>query len=298
MNSIDKEKLNALTLHGGIHTLSVVGNYTSKNKYKGTDILQEKVNRKTGEVDTIVKINPNTFACNNDTYISTLKEFRAVMRSIQKSCLKDFTISRIDFRIDNYENEYTDFLKINKIVIILLSQKLGLPQLWQSYSPLSLQDKTIRSQGRCYEVEYYDRHDKTQKQGLTHSRLELRNKALNIKTKEIPSLINGWCNALKTLTAGYEELQTSYNVKLLQLWKQENQNKATVNYFEFVKNYQENICTSKQLQELLLQMGAKTPKNLAYKYTHMANIEMISQKDLETYINKVIKTLKRFRGKC
>lgn len=295
---MNKEKLNGLELHGGIHTLSVKGNYTANINYEGVTVLKDSIDRSTGEVSTVVKINPNSFTFGDMNYIEYLKDYRQSMGAIKRLCFKTSpTILRVDFRVDNYSGNYTEFLKMNKIVIIILSDLLNLGQIWQSESPINAQTKTLRAQSKYYEVEYYDRYDKTQKEGVTRSRLELRTKQLNAKNKDIPALINEWCANLKNIPEYYEKLQDRYNESLVKIWEEERRTSPTAAIFDFVKKYQENICTPAQLKKLLSAIGANNPRQLAYEYRYKADIEMISQNELKQYIRKVIKALVTFRGR-
>lgn len=287
-----------LHLHGGIHTLSVLGSYTSAVNSNGIKTFGYRLDRETGEFVSSYKINPNSFAFCNDQYLNSFKEFKATMEEIKTSCLKsDYKITRVDFRIDNYSDEYAKFFKINKIVILLLARKLNINNQWQSYEPIKLYNKTIRVQNKFFEMEYYDRYDKTKKNGLTKARLELRNKALNCQIKDIPLLINQWRDLLKSIISEYASLQDIYNEELIKLWEYEKTFNKKISIIDFVKSNRDNICTTTQLQKLLLVMGAKNPTKLSYKYTHLACIELISENELKKYVNIIIKALIGFREK-
>lgn len=246
---------------------------------------------------TRLKINPNKTALYGDKYLNTLKEIREEMRILKDICkYKNECITRIDFRIDNYNDSYKDLYKINKIVVLLLADALNLKNQWASIEPTGLMPKTIRAQDSCYEVEYYDRWSKTNREGLTRTRLELRNKDIKCHVKDIPRLINQWSNTLSSLPAQYERLQTEQNNTLLHYWEEIKISNPTMTASAFVIQYQDSIYTIKQLIDLLGLMGMKNPKNSAYIYNNRFKFEFISKTELITYIKKIKRALIEFKG--
>lgn len=220
------------------------------------------------------------------------------MRNIRHTCFKGgYSISRIDFRIDNYTDDYADYLKINRIILSILAIQLDIRKdVWQSNHLIDMYTKSVRVYSNRYEIEYYDRYDKTGQEGLTRSRLELRNKCLSCGDCDVKQLLNDWRERLKVLPSGYSNLQDELNRALFELWKRERAHSATTNIYEFIKYNQLYICTSKQLASLLEMMGIKNCSSLAYTYAKRADIEMISKGDLEAYIRQVTKSLTKFRG--
>lgn len=263
----------------------------------GVTLISNRPDKNTGEMITKLHINPNKSALIDDDYVNTFKEIRQEMRFIKELCeYKNEYIARVDFRIDNYKDSYEDFYKINKIVVLLLANALNLKNQWSSIEPMKLTPKTIRAQDGCYEVEYYDRWIKTNREGLTRARLELRNKGLECQVKDIPRLINQWRDILSSLPAQYEQLQAEQNNVLLQYWEELKLNNTAMTMAGFVFQNQEHIYTVKQLAKLLELMGATNPKDLAYKYNYRFNFEFITRAELTLYINKIKRALMEFRG--
>lgn len=296
---MNKDKLNTIRLHAGIHTLSAIGTFTGAPMDRGITKTTDKLNQNTGEIQSTLKINPNVYLYGDAAYINDFKEFRHILKDITKRYFEDQPIiTRVDFRIDNYGGQYTDLLKINKIVLLLLAKYLNINNRWESTDPIALYRKTVRAQDKRYEIEYYDRFDKTGREGLTRSRLEVRNKGLKVPINAMPGLLREWCERLKNIVVNYDALQNEYNSKLFSLWQDEREQRITVSVLDFVRKYQQNICTSQQLQKLLAMMGANNPKMLAYEYRYKADMEFISANDLKQYTKILKRALQEFCGRC
>ena len=310
--------LNNIELHAGIHTEQIVGtpNKEPKKLPIGTRVVfKEALNRETGALESSYIINLNSLIYSDFGYIDSLKDYNAVYRQYCKEWFIDKPkIKRIDFRIDNYKDDYQEYLKVNNLIVILLA-KLKKMSCTKTFDPLTLKQKAHTAYKKnSLQVQYYDRIDKNSlndpkafitadgefvdinKGGKTKARLELRNltgKSEFIEPREIPSLINTWCRDLNECLNLYDEVLNEINKNLLDKWEHYKYTSVRA----FVREHESDIYGKDQLLNLISNLGTKNAKALYYDLVKSTDISLVSFSDLKCYVKAVIKSLKAFKGK-
>lgn len=312
---MNNPKIKTPALNAGIHTEQIVG---TPNRERGKlpkgvrTIYKEALNRETGALESSYIINLNSLIYSDFGYIDSLKDYNTVHREFCKEWFTDEpTIKRIDFRIDNYTDDYQAYLKVNDLIVILLA-KLKKMSCTKTYDPVTLKQKAHTAQNKNFIVQYYDRIDKNKlanevkafmtsegelidinKGGKTKARLELRNKTKKFFVlRDIPELIDTWCRELKNCSDLYDEVLNEINQNLLTEW----QNGKYTNIRAFVREHKADIYDKVQLQALLSNLGTKDVKSLYYDLVKHTDVSVVSSKVLKRYINAVVRALKTFKG--
>lgn len=252
--------------------------------------MYDRIDEVSGEMLTKLHINPNKTALGIDKFLNNIRELREEMRTLQiEHDLTNSYISRVDFRIDNHDPaSYDDFYKINKIIVLLIADALGLNKnSWESKNPTKLKQTTVRAQDINHEVEYYDRWEKTGEMGLVRARLELRSKLLECQVKDIPNLIYKWRKILSSLLTQYANLQQKQNETLLQQWECIKKRNPTTTMSTFILQNADSIFTIRQLADLLEKIGAKDPRGTARQYSYRYKLEFVTPNELKKYIQKI-----------
>ena len=261
--------------------------------YKGIDVKSTKPDCKTGEMISFIQINPNKYS---GEYISSLSTFQEVMDSMLAWLgITDYELTRVDFRIDSMEDNFDDYLKLNKLIALLLAKKMNLKNRYQSYDPLLLDNLTIRVQNEYLEFENYNKKLESSGNDPVCNRIELRSKSLLKNPKEFSELLNIWIERLRSLPAFYEFVQADCNDALFKKW---NQQSTSINMTSFVKKYEENIYTSRQLRQLCEWIGSKNPVNFAKAVKQRYALQFYKETDIISYIEALSHALLEFGTNC
>lgn len=283
------EKYN-IPLHCGIHTLSIISDTLVLNNIEGVETLKTYVNR-TGEISYSTFINPNRFK-NKEIYNFT--EFNEVFSEIKQiTGINDYLLSRVDLRFDSYDDNFNELYKMNKLVVLLASIAYNLNNRYESIDPLTLDKLTIRVQSEYYEVENYNKAIQSNYNDQAQNRLEFRSKALSKTNKDISEVIQNWNKKLDLLQTEYIYLQRLCNNILVRQWGKEN-TLSVKDFSEFARKYQDIIYTSEQLKNLLIILNKSGTPSSVYKFKERNNIEYITPKDLQAYINNIKDSLNKF----
>lgn len=278
-------------LHVGIHTISVNSSKKIDNGVKGISHLKTLIKEKTGEIRHITKINPNDFY---EGELDNYNTYRKVIENIVNEFeLSDCLLSRADIRIDSYDDDYDELLKLNKLIVLLIAYSYNIKNQYQSFNPLTLDNLTVRVQNEYYEAENYNRAIKSENIGLAKNRLELRSKALLKTGKDIPMIMSDWIVRLENLPSCYEKLQDLCNYYLYEKWIKEKDVKVK-SLSEFIRKYQDNIFTVRQLINFLGRIGVENPTRTAYNFNSKSKIEYYSKTDVQRYIKNLTKSLNNF----
>lgn len=209
--------------------------------------------------------------------------------------ITDYELTRVDFRIDSMEDNFDDYLKLNKLIALLLAKKMNLKNRYQSYDPLLLDNLTIRVQNEYLEFENYNKKLESSGNDPVCNRIELRSKSLLKNPKEFSELLNIWIERLRSLPAFYEFVQADCNDALFKKW---NQQSTSINMTSFVKKYEENIYTSRQLRQLCEWIGSKNPVNFAKAVKQRYALQFYKETDIISYIEALSHALLEFGTNC
>lgn len=280
-------KLKALKLMTGIHTVFIRTKCIPKSipKHlkgcvKNTELSLKSIN---GVEEYITIINPNRYG-----EIASINDYDRIMDSIMQDLgINSYQLTRIDFSLDNLEvGSYKKYLKIMMLTIMLIAMNHDTKSFYQSFNPLTLKAQTIRMDNEYFQVEYYDR---SKKEGVAQARLELRTKRL-IKTKRsILDEISLWCIRLKSLPNGVNKLEDMCNEILVGIWKEEYASGEVKGISEFIRKYQRNIFTDKQLADLCVLLGST--KKYAYGIKYDSKIETYNKSELKEFIDLIVEGL-------
>lgn len=288
-----------IELHGGIHTMEVwfPQEIPAQRGIKtGRPIMIDG-----GQIVYPAKINLNKIVCNSDTYINSWQEYSDYYYWLL-DCFKitDTMIRRVDFRIDNYNDNFSDVRKINSALMYTLAATMGADptRLYSSSRGCCGNEfhNLIFKKSNKYTVECYDRLKCDGKDGLTKTRLEFRSLLANCEFKEIPAIAEEWIYHLKAATSSisdyYKQAQKAINENLFEYWQQKVAAARKTPVKSFVQEQQDLIFSPSQMVELCQMLGIK--KNKAYNYSSELGIPYLSKKDLSEYARDVITALNVF----
>lgn len=219
--------------------------------------------------------------------MDSYQKFQSVLKEITNYIgLNKYRISRVDFALDYFEDNYYELHKLNKCICLLLAISNNLKNRYESTDPLTLDHLTTRVQSEYLECENYNKDIQSNHYSPVYNRLELRSKALFKTKKDIPDLILGWCKRLdKTLTY-FPELQDACNKELIRRWEKETGFKVK-SESEFLRKYQDNIYTTSQLEDLYKQLGFENINSKIKNFKRYNSFEYFTEKNIRSYIDKL-----------
>lgn len=292
---MNKEKLNKIqSISCGIHTINIATNdiicCNSDIVKKCIKMDKSRVNPATGEIIYKAIINPNKWNGYINAYDDLQKVFSAI---IHEMGISSYRIARVDFAVDSFEDNYNQLHKLNKCICLLLAVAYNLKNRYESRDPLSLEHLTTRVQSEYLECENYNKDIESDHTSPIYNRLEFRSKAILKVNKDIPALIDDWCRRLEYAIQYFDKLQGICNNYLIQRWNKENgiQVKSTS---EFLRKYQDNIYTSRQIQDFYSRLNYEKPESKAKNFKRYNSIEYFSLNDLKSYTAIVRQALRRY----
>lgn len=295
---METNKLNALQFKAGIHTVSIRSKQESCLHKADSPWIGDEQSRPYRLKDGTAiewytyKLNLNKLAGHE---VWSLQEFEhLIQQATQAMGLERWQYIRIDMRFDMYDGEYDEYLKLIKLLILLISQRYGLTNRYQSRDPLTLLSETVRAQNSNFQVEFYNKA--LESPGYpAKSRLELRTcRIYSYAAKDTEALIAEWGNRLKQSIAGYEQLQKTCNEYLIEHWKVDKKAGTVRSRNDFVRLYQENIYSKRQLVYLLEALGAKNPEKSAENLKSREKLEFFTWKELDTLLKKLFSSMNAY----
>ena len=290
---MNKDILNEINIYTGIDTLQIKSDSQSLLPPEQAPYISKTICINTDTGAYSYKLNPDK--ANGNTQIYNYKDYKEVCSlMITELGLTNPIKTRIDFRVDSFDDNYNQLEKLNKLIILLLSQSYKMDNRYQSEDPLTLDNLCIRSQNHRLEVENYNKSIQ-EPTGNVFNRIEFRSKHLTDTEleKEYAEFLK-WCNRLdKAVTKeNYLKLQDVANYYLVKKYTEEKSRLVTVS--EFLYKYSSNIWTNHQLIDFYNQIGSKDPINNAKTYKRRKHIEYFSFKDLQTYVDKIKQSGEQF----
>ena len=254
---------------------------------------QPIINKYTGEILQGARVNPNKYLFDDNEYITGYRQFiNTVDKMLLERGITEYSIQRLDFRIDNYNNTFDELYKLNNIIINLLSMAMGIDNCYKSLKNDIPHNIVARSNRQ--EVECYNRIAKDEN-GLTKTRIELRRKFPHfqlISKIDIQNIYDEWkkCFYSKLMPIYYRQFQSMQNNRILQSYRQAQ--RTPHNIIDLISKNQDYICTSRQMNELCSMLNLA--KDVAYTYKNRLHIEYYKYTDIERYIDSIITALKLF----
>lgn len=285
---MNKKKLEESNLYTGIDTIEVRSD-TEIVTDVPADFAPKCTRKNTITGECYYKLNPdkgnNGLQIYNSTDYYTIRDYMLnVLNFINP------VKTRIDFRIDSFDDNFEELMKLNKLLILLIAEEYNITNSYDSINPQTLEPICIRVQNQYIEAENYNKGIE-EPDGNVMNRLELRSKKLysdsGENVKEYTEHLK-WCKRLdKAVTkSNFERLQEKLNTALHNRYKIESQKKGfTLN--EFLYKYQSSIFTSRQMSNFYKKLGFKDPVQSANKYKQRKGIEYFSYNDICSYVQKI-----------
>lgn len=283
---MNKEILKSTNIYVGIDTLQVKSDSESKVTPSEAPYINKTIclNADTGVYS--YRLNPDK-ANNNLSIYNYIDYKKACSLMFKKMGLENPVKTRIDFRVDSFDDNYEELAKLNKLIILLLSNYYKMGNRYQSIDPLTLDTLCIRSQNNKLEVENYNKALQ-EPMGEVQNRIEFRSKNLSDKDfdKEYNEFFK-WCKRLDTAITkeNFSQLQKSANYYLVKKFRKEKTSGITLS--EFLYKYKSNIWTRQQLIKLFDKLGSKNPIQQANSYKQRKKIEYFSFRDLTFYVSMI-----------
>lgn len=284
---MNKDKLKELNIYLGIDTIQVKSDTESILTTKQAEYINKLVYHNTADDTYIYRLNPDKANAGIQIYnYNAYKENCDLM--INEMKLTNPIKTRIDFRVDSFDNNFDELLKLNKLFLLLISQEYNLNNRYYSRDMLTLDELCVRVQNQSLEVENYNKLLQ-EPLGNVCNRLEFRSKQLTNSTPDIEySEYKNWCSRIdKAITKeNFIKLQKVCNEYLLKRYHKEKSNRNTSTY-EFLYKYDDSIFTMNQLKDFYLLIGNNNPANSAKMYKKRKHIELFSFRNLLDYAQKI-----------
>ena len=291
---MNRQKLANIHLQASIHTSCIVSSELSQKSESEVKYFK-LTNMRMPNPDFDIKIYRYIINANKTGYgnLNTYSEFKEVF----EYCLDDmgiekYNISRCDFSIDNYKDDFNQLFKLNKCIILMFSLMYSMDNRYQSIDPLMLDTLTIRVQNARMECEYYNKEIESSGRDKARNRLELRSKSI-AEGKDIPILIGEWIKKLDNIIKFYDKLQYVSNKQLAKRWELERGIKVK-SLTEFLRKYEEIIFSRKQLIAFFELIGVPNAPKRADNFKYANDIEYFTKGDLMFYIDIVKKSLREY----
>lgn len=290
---VNKKKLNDLDLIASIDTLAIVTPEVSQVEPDATDYINKCITNLPRDSSKPTRftyiINPNkTIAGELYTHSQFESVFNGMLNAME---ITQYHKSRVDFRVDSYQDNYDELLKLNKCIILLLALNHNVNNRYQSFDPLLLDNLTVRIQNDYFEAENYNK-GRQSPDGIVKNRLELRTKGQR-SDKPISALVAAWEQRLDASVAGYDDLQSQCNNALYQKWQAENGVRVKC-LSEFLRKYQDNIFCRKQLIAFFELLNHDSPTKAADNFKRSNCVEFFTVRDIKDYIQLVKKSLQNY----
>ena len=294
---MDRDKLVNYELTASIHTVEIHSNRRPLHGVLGEEVIKVtcKPGRKTGKLISRSIINPHEYGYGEITNYSLYEE--AMSEITEEVGLRNYEYSRVDIRLDCFEDNYLEYVKLNGLLLGLFSI---------AYKVIN-DDVTVNSglrkrfvhgvylKNQSMGIEYYDKKKQSQNKFPCKARLEFR--AFKLKGKCPVDVMNTWNRRLGRLERYYDKFLDECNEDLYryyEYWLKKNQldNSAKSTLRCFIRENQGIVFTTKQLERFCLMCGWNEGRGKRIHDT--LHIEMISQSDIRRYISKIKKEIARY----
>ena len=249
-----------------------------------------KLNKNTGEFVSRIFINPHNYYSNNNREILEYSLFEKVMTELtERMELHEWQYSRIDVRLDSYENNYQEYFKLNALFIDLFTMayifKNG--EATESMGHRSRSKCGVYIKNQNMSVDYYDKNKESRGKFPCKARLEFRMMKLNGKSPT--DVIKVLFRRFENLDSYYHENIKECNKSLLRNYKWTKKNRPLKDRNDILTPYiwenQDVFYNMKQLECFCKMCGVGNPavraKSIARK---TCKIEFISKKNISDYI--------------
>ena len=282
-------KLDNLNLYMGVDTLQIKSKSAISFDSEKFPFVKPQIVRQSDNSFSYYILNPDK----GNNYIAIYNSFDyydTLDYMLDSIALEEPVKSRIDFRFDSFDKNFNELLKLNKLLLLLISNKYKVNNRYKSQDLLTEEELTMRIQNKYIEVENYDKGIQ-EPDGDVMNRLELRSKSLDNdmpeSEKEYIEFVN-WCDRLdRAVTAdNLNSLISAANNALADRYKEWTAKRGhKIN--GFLNKYENSIFTRQQLVDLYALLGFDNAEDRAKNYKKRYDIEFFSLRDLEKYNTKI-----------
>ena len=311
------EKLIHINLIGKIHTVEVVSRFIDVEQFRvlktfnGVTYCTQKIDSDTGELITKFRFNPETY---NGDKVENLELFHKLLYRLMCDIGigNNYIITRLDFALDDYNNQFDELAKLNRFLLSLLSISKDMQNRYESSDFLTLTNLNIKviNKSRSFEVEAYNKQIEVERQGKhtpVKCRLEFRKSNIDryhYKTDMVNGVTNEWLADLQTAIS-MNTILTLENIVNDTLAKQyyntKNQygGKRAVsgsirNINLFIQSHQQYIYSKRQLIKLYELLEVDKPRQHADNYKRNYRVEFFSMKDINRYVEIIRKAVNEY----
>lgn len=297
---MNRATLDSLNLIAGIDTVEITTDIQLKERIEGFATLTPLQACKKHGFLYKYKVNPDKVL---DDAGNNIDKFKRVLAYVAECC-KGATVlymSRIDFRFDDYESEYIEGYKLNKLLLSLLAMYYGAKNRYTSADLLTSEELTARfefnSATTHLSAEYYNKA-KQEPAGNVKTRLELRSRQLEIPFCDgcdyESFILAEWLELLNAVITkeNFDKVIKYCTESIVQRYEEKKGEFG--NLTEFISCYRDSIFTSRQLTNLFGMLGnAETAKQNSYKYRNGSKndssrkLPCFSLADLKLYQQKL-----------
>lgn len=276
----------------GIHTIQVKCDAEIQQDTKSLPYIKDKAVKNSNGTYSYI-INPNKF--NGEIQKYSEYEFAKdnIISFLEPS---NPVITRIDYALNCYEDNFDKLYKLNKVLILLLCIRYNLDNRYGSFDLLTNQKLCSRIQKPRLEVENYNKSIESP-DNITKNRLEFRSKQLYkvLVDKELCEF-EKWVERInKAVTVQYYDLlQDKCNSFICQKYDAERA-KRGFNMKSFIYKNEDFFFTQEQLTKFFgMTKQYKDPNGQARKYKYNNDIEYIPYKVLIQYANIIKRAGEKF----
>ena len=313
------EKLNNLNLTGRIHTIEVVSRFIDVEQFKklksinGISFCSQKIDHNTGELITKFRFNPQVYYGDE---VNDLELFHTLLYHLMRDIGigNNYIITRLDFALDDNNNRFDEFAKMNRFILSLLSISKNMENRYESNDFVNLTNLNIKvvNKKKSFEVEAYNKQIEAARQGKhtkVKTRLEFRKSQVDksyYKTDVFSDTVNEWLADLRTAikTDTIHLLEDIVNEVLVEHYKSTQSQyggKRAVsgsirNINLFIQSHQQYIYSNRQLTKLYELLGVPEPSKKADNFKRNYRVEFFSNEDAKRYVEKIKTAVNRYRA--
>lgn len=311
------EKLIHINLIGKIHTVEVVSRFIDPEQFRvlktfnGVTYCTQKIDGDTGELITKFRFNPETY---NGDKVENLELFHKLLYRLMCDIGigNNYIITRLDFALDDYNNQFDELAKLNRFLLSLLSISKDMENRYESNDFVKLTNLNIKvvNKSKSFEVEAYNKKNEVARQGKhtkIETRLEFRRKGLDgnhYKNDVFSDTANEWLADLRTAikTDTIHSLEDIVNEALLSHYistQSQYGGKRAVsgsirNINLFIQSHQQYIYSKRQLIKLYELLEVPEPRKHADNYKRNYRVEFFSMKDINRYVEIIRKAVNEY----
>lgn len=280
--NMNKLKLFDYELKGSIHTIEL------KTKNELAEVLDDKVKKCIKRIEVCdnqnkIVLNLNRYEEELYTFTDFLRVFLIVMEALN---IKSYTITRVDFRLDSFDdNHYQLFAKLNKYIISLFATTYSVRNAYKTVKLFSEKQLSVAVKNKYFEVENYDKNEESMGIDKAKSRLELRSKGMDLcNVLALPdALMDSWDLRISKLLENTFNTHDKYNRALAEVYL-EHKDKRPLRFrdvTDFVMQKQDSFFMKSQLIKFIEMVDPNVnAKRKAENYKARYGIEYFQKRDL------------------